>query len=180
MPKRITKVTTKKGDDGSTSIAHGKRVSKSSSIVDSIGEIDELNSWIGLLSSIKELDATKEFLLEVQNTLFDIGGILATSSREPLINKKLEKMESNISEYNKQLPHLDNFVLPSGSRESSIVHITRSVCRRAERSLVRAGEDNFIEKSCVIYLNRLSDFLFILARKTNLDLKIDEILWKQE
>ena len=180
MAKRITKVITKKGDDGSTGMGDGSRVSKSSSLIVAIGELDELNSWIGLLSSLKELEGKKEFLLSVQNRLFDIGGILTTKSDISLKADYLKDLEDQTNDINKELPHLKNFVLPGGGLESSVIHISRTVCRRAERTLINANKNKTVEKSCLIYLNRLSDFLFVLARKVNLDSSIEEILWSQD
>ena len=171
---------TKKGDDGYTSMADGSRVSKSNLTLNAIGEIDALNSWIGLLCSLEELKKEKEFLLKIQNCLFDIGGILTTKSKEPLKIKHVEALEQRTKEINEKFPELENFVLPGGSTQSSIIHISRTVCRRAERSLVSADESEPIEKSCIIYVNRLSDFLFVLARKVNLDNGFKEIIWSQE
>ena len=180
MPKRITKVTTKKGDDGSTSMGDGSRVSKTDPLIIAIGEIDELNSWIGLLSSLIELRKEKFFLIEVQNNLFDLGGILTTKSSASLKKININKLENETKKFNSVLPELENFVLPTGSKESSFIHISRAVCRRAERSLVKVAKTEPVDSSCIIYLNRLSDFLFVLARKTNQDLGIKELLWSQE
>tara|TARA_B100000686_G_scaffold103467_1_gene110823 strand:+ start:82 stop:624 length:543 start_codon:yes stop_codon:yes gene_type:complete len=180
MAKRITKVTTKRGDDGSTGMADGTRVQKSNLLIKAIGELDELNSWLGLLCSLKELNEHKEYLQSIQNRLFDIGGILITKSEEPLEKKYLLTLEKKTENLNQQLPDLDNFILPGGSKESSFIHITRTVCRRAERSLTEANRSKKLERSCLIYINRLSDFLFVLARKVNLDSGNEELLWKQE
>ena len=179
MTKRITKVTTKRGDDGSTGMADGTRVQKSNLLVRAIGELDELNSWLGLLSSQDELSQHKEYLQNIQNRLFDIGGILTTKSEVPLEKKYLLNLEKETNNLNHKLPDLDNFILPGGSEESSFIHIARTVCRRAERSLIEANGSQKIEKSCLIYINRLSDFLFVLARKVNLDSGNEELLWKQ-
>ena len=92
----------------------------------------------------------------------------------------LVSLEEETNNLNKQLPHLENFVLPGGNKDSSVIHITRTVCRRAERSLIKAEESDSVEKSCFIYLNRLSDFLFVLARKVNIDSGVEELLWSQE
>jgi len=180
MAKRITKVTTKRGDDGSTGMADGTRVQKSNLLVKSIGELDELNSWVGLLCSLDELHENKDYLRSIQNRLFDIGGILATKSKVPLKKQYLLTLEKETANLNQKLPDLDNFILPGGSKESSFIHIARTVCRRAERSLIEAKESEKIEQSCLVYINRLSDFLFVLARKVNLDSGNEELLWKQE
>jgi len=179
LTKRITKVTTKTGDDGTTGMADGSRLSKSSVLISAIGEIDELNSWIGLLSSSSSLSKEIELLRKIQNDLFDIGGCLAMRSQIELDEKKIEWLEEKVNEYNKELPSLDNFILPGGHKDSSKAQIIRAVCRRSERALVLASETESININCIIYINRLSDFLFVLARKINIDLGEEEILWEQ-
>ena len=179
MVKRITKVTTKQGDDGTTGMGDGTRVPKSNQLIKAIGELDELNSWIGLLCSLDKLHENKKYLQSIQSRLFDIGGILTTKSKIPLEKRYLRNMETEIYKLNNNLPDLDNFILPGGCKESSFVHIARTVCRRSERSLIEASESEKIEKSCLIYINRLSDFLFVLARRVNLDSTNKELLWKQ-
>lgn len=180
MAKRITKVTTKSGDDGTTGMADGTRVQKSDLLVKAIGELDELNSWIGLLCSLIELKEYKEYLQSIQHRLFDIGGILTTKSKVPLEQEYLLTLEKKMDNLNHKLPELDNFVLPGGTKESSFIHITRTVCRRVERSLIEAHGYEEIEQSCLIYINRLSDFFFVLARKVNLKSGNEELLWEQK
>jgi|TARA_B100000809_G_scaffold255309_1_gene293659 cob(I)alamin adenosyltransferase len=172
-------VTTKTGDDGSTGMADGSRLSKSSCLVSALGEIDELNSWIGLLASSSQLKQEVELLRKIQNDLFNIGGCLAMRSNIGLNKKKIEWLEEKINDLNKELPSLDNFILPGGHKDSSKAQIIRAVCRRSERSLVMASETELINKNCIIYINRLSDFLFVLARKINIDSGEEEILWDQ-
>ena len=179
MTKRITKVTTKTGDDGTTGMADGSRLSKSSALISAIGEIDELNSWIGLLASSSSLSKEIELLRKIQNDLFDIGGCLAMRSQIGLDEKKIEWLEEKVNEHNKELPSLDNFILPGGHKDSSKAQIIRAVCRRSERALVLASETESINVNCIIYINRLSDFLFVLARKINIDSGEEEILWEQ-
>ena len=96
------------------------------------------------------------------------------------LDQYIQFLEEETNNLNKQLPNLENFVLPGGNKNSSVIHITRTVCRRAERSFIKAEESNLVENSCLIYLNRLSDFLFVLARKVNLDSGVEELLWSQE
>jgi len=179
LTKRITKVTTKTGDDGTTGMADGSRLSKSSVLISAIGEIDELNSWIGLLASSSSLSKEIELLRKIQNDLFDIGGCLATRSQIGLDERKIEWLEEKVNEHNKELPSLDNFILPGGHKDSSKAQIIRAVCRRSERALVLANETESINVNCIIYINRLSDFLFVLARKINIDSGEEEILWEQ-
>ena len=179
MSKRITKVTTKTGDDGSTGMADGTRLSKSSALVNAIGEIDELNSWIGFLASSSHLNKEIKLLRKIQNDLFDIGGCLTLRTQTGLDKKKIEWLERKINEVNEDLPSLDNFILPGGHQDSAKAQIIRTVCRRSERSLVMASETESINKNCIIYINRLSDLLFVLARRINIDSGEEEILWKQ-
>jgi len=179
LTKRITKVTTKTGDDGTTGMADGSRLSKSSVLISAIGEIDELNSWIGLLASSSSLSKEIELLRKIQNDLFDIGGCLAMRSQIGLDERKIEWLEEKVNEHNKELPSLDNFILPGGHKDSSKAQIIRAVCRRSERALVLASETESINVNCIIYINRLSDFLFVLARKINIDSGEEEILWEQ-
>jgi cob(I)alamin adenosyltransferase len=148
-------------------------------LVKAIGELDELNSWMGLLCSLDELNEHKEYLQSIQNRLFDIGGILTTKSEVPLEKQYLLTLEKEMDNLNRKLPDLDNFILPGGSKESSFIHIARTVCRRAERSLIEANRSEKMEQSCLIYINRLSDFLFVLARKVNLNSGNEELLWEQ-
>ena len=135
---------------------------------------------MGLLCSLVKLNEHKQYLQSIQHRLFDIGGILTTKSKVPLEEQYLLILENMTDNLNHKLPDLDNIILPGGSKESSFIHIARTVCRRAERSLIDANGSEKIEQSCLIYINRLSDFLFVLARKVNLDSGNEELLWKQE
>jgi cob(I)alamin adenosyltransferase len=161
---RLTKIFTKTGDDGTTS-ANGKdRVGKDSTLISAIGDIDELNSFIGLLDiPIKT---------SVQNNLFNIGGQLSMMNSTKLLmdDTEIEKLEQDIEQINQHLPPLTNFVLPSG-----MVHVARAVCRRAERSIVALGVTD-VTKVPIQYLNRLSDYLFVYARKETFK---GETLWDQ-
>ena len=180
MRKRITKITTKKGDDGTTGMADGSRIDKSSSLIEAIGEIDELNSWIGLLCTLPELHKEADTLKKIQNCLFDVGGSLTMRSQMILDPSHITLLDKRIKLINKKLPDLENFILPGGHESSSKTHIARTVCRRAERAIVKAKKSDDVDINSIAYLNRLSDFLFVLARKINIDLKIDEIMWSQE
>ena len=179
MGKRITKVTTKTGDDGTTGMADGSRVNKSSTLINAIGEIDELNSWIGLLSALPELSNTKVALVKIQNCLFDIGGSMTMKSQITLNQTHILELEELIVSLNEDLPALKNFVLPGGHESSSQTQIARAVCRRAERAMVKAAEEEPLDLKSLAYVNRLSDFLFVLARKINNDQGEKETLWSQ-
>ena len=180
MKKRITRVTTKKGDDGSTGMADGSRIDKSSNLISSIGEIDELNSWIGYICSLPELVEEADFLKNIQNCLFDIGGSLTMRAKTNFDISNTLLMDQKIKTINKLLPELENFILPGGHQVSSAIHLTRTVCRRAERSIVKVQESEKVDANCIAYLNRLSDFLFVLARKININLRVKEVTWSQK
>ena len=180
MAKRITKVTTKTGDDGSTGMADGSRVKKSSDLINAIGEIDELNSWIGLLTSLPELSINKAVMVKIQNCLFDIGGSMTMKSQITLNHSHVLELEKWITSSNKDLPSLENFVLPGGHQNSSQTQIARAVCRRAERAMVKAAEKEPVDLESLAYINRLSDFLFVLARKINNDTGEKETIWSQD
>lgn len=180
MAKRITKVTTKTGDDGSTGMADGSRIKKSSDLINAIGEVDELNSWIGLLASIDVTDEERLSLTKIQNCLFDIGGSMTMRSKITLDKTHTKNLEKLIDSINKDLPALENFVLPGGHKNSSYAQIARAVCRRAERAMVKAKEKEPIDLESLAYVNRLSDFLFVFARKINVDSGEKEVTWSQQ
>ncbi|MEO0202705.1 MAG: cob(I)yrinic acid a,c-diamide adenosyltransferase [candidate division WOR-3 bacterium] len=165
---RITRVYTKQGDDGKTQLVDGSRVYKDSSRVCAYGEIDELNSFLGYLRGIVKNIEIEEKLRIIQNDLFIIGADLATPltfERALRLNEnKIKIIENWIDEYNDKLEPLRDFILPYGNEKVSICHICRTVCRRAERSVVKLMREEEINKNILIYLNRLSDFLFVLAR----------------
>ena len=175
---KLDKIYTRGGDKGYTSIIGGKRVRKSSILIETIGNIDELNAILGL--AIASLDTKKkEFLENIQNDLFDIGADLAT----PLSKKKnvirLNKnqivlLENKIDEINRELSPLKSFILPGGDKVSALLHLARTVCRRSEIQLVKLLDKKNVNSEILIYINRLSDFLFVLARQTNRR----EVLWK--
>lgn len=179
------KVYTKTGDRGETSLIGGKRVSKNDLRIDSYGTVDELNSWIGLLRDHDEIPEKQfEQLIEIQDRLFTIGSLLATQPdgtkmKLPLLYEgDIEFLENAIDEMNENLPTMKHFVLPGGKKILSHCHIARCVCRRAERLAVGLNDDKEQYKIAMKYLNRLSDFLFVLSRKIANDLEIKEIQWK--
>lgn len=179
------KVYTKTGDAGETSLIGGKRVSKNDLRIDSYGTVDELNSWVGLVRDHEEIQK-KSFnqLIEIQDRLFTIGSLLATQPdgtkmKLPTLHESdIEFLEKSIDEMNETLPPMRHFVLPGGKKILSHCHIARCVCRRAERLAVGLNESSEQYKIAMKYLNRLSDYLFVLSRKVATDLKIEEIQWK--
>ena len=180
------KIYTKTGDLGKTSLIGGTKVSKNNIRIETYGTIDELNSYIGLVSDQTKDDHSKNILKEIQDRLFTIGSSLAcdpdreTKMKIPdLKESDVEFLEKEIDKMNDQLPEMKHFILPGGHIAVSITHIARCVCRRAERWCVNMQEEYlFIEPLIIKYLNRLSDYLFVLARYTGHLLQIAEIAWK--
>ena len=175
---RITKVTTKGGDEGQTSLGNGQRVSKNHLRVHAIGTVDKLNSVIGWTRSIAK-NGIKDDLEKIQQDLFNLGGELAVpgSDLKLLQITRLEWLETESEKMNKALPPLKEFILPGGSELSSRLHIARTECRDTERTLVSLGEVETVPDLQRHYLNRLSDYLFILARKVKNDEGSTEIPW---
>src|SRR6187402_2122397 len=184
------KVYTKTGDGGTTALFGGTRVPKDHIRIESYGTVDELNSYIGLIRDQEMNNHYKEILIEVQDRLFTIGAILATPpEKETLKNGKprldipriiesdIELLENEIDAMEAELPPMTNFVLPGGHTTVSYCHIARCVCRRAERLAVHLSHNEPVAEIAIQYLNRLSDYLFVLARKLTADLKADEVKW---
>ncbi len=184
------KIYTKTGDKGQTSLYGGTRVLKNDLRIETYGTIDELNANIGLLRDQKNDSSTTEILLKIQNKLFTIGAMLATppekerlkNGKERLIITKISEadvqyLEQEIDTIEKKLPAMTHFILPGGHQIVSFCHITRCVCRRAERLTVNLNQKEPINEIIISYLNRLSDYLFVLARKLTIDNKAKEIPW---
>ena len=178
------KVYTKTGDKGQTSLFGGKRVPKHDLRIDAYGTVDELNSYIGL---IRDQDIDKrsiETLIEVQDRLFTLGSILATEPGNTkmkipqIFPEDIILLEKEMDEMNEHLPEMRSFVLPGGHTTVSYCHITRCVCRRAERLISHLSENEEIDPLVLQYLNRLSDYLFVLARKIVIDKEVQEVEWK--
>jgi cob(I)alamin adenosyltransferase len=164
MGNRLSKIATKTGDDGTTGLADGSRVEKTCRRVAAMGEVDELNSVLGLLLT-NTLDASQQNLLaKVQHQLFDLGGELATPGACVLVERQVEFIEQSLEELNRELPPLKEFILPGGCPAAAVCHLARTVCRRAERAVVSLSQQESLNRFAAIYLNRLSDLLFVLAR----------------
>ncbi|WP_297692963.1 cob(I)yrinic acid a,c-diamide adenosyltransferase [uncultured Eudoraea sp.] len=187
------KIYTKTGDKGSTSLFGGTRVTKHHIRINAYGTVDELNSWLGLLRDQKIDTHSREMLITTQDKLFTVGAILATdpekaqlkSGKErlniPLLSiTDVEHLENEIDMMNETLPPMTHFILPGGHTNVSYCHIARTICRRAERMVSLLHENEPVDSMVLIYLNRLSDYLFVLARKLSFDLKADEIKWIPE
>ncbi len=187
------KIYTKTGDKGSTSLFGGTRVAKHHIRINAYGTVDELNSWLGLLRD-QELDLhSREQLIATQDKLFTVGAILATDPEKaqlksgkkrlniPLINiADVEHLENEIDLMNETLPQMTHFILPGGHTIVSYCHIARTICRRAERMVSLLHENEPVDLMVLTYLNRLSDYLFVLARKLSNDLKANEVKWIPE
>jgi cob(I)alamin adenosyltransferase len=176
------KIYTKKGDSGMTSLFGGKKISKSDIRIEAYGTIDELNSYIGIIISNTEDIAIEKDLIRIQKRLFDLGAILATNPGKPELmmpfnTNSILFLENKIDEMEKELAPLRNFILPSGSLLISHTHVARTICRRAERRVVAIPDVKQNYKNLIIFLNRLSDYLFVLARKFAKDTGISENLW---
>lgn len=175
------KVYTKKGDDGTTSLLSGKRISKTSSEIKSVGILDELNSFIGLLRS--ETNIANELLEEVQWCLFNAGSVVINDNNLNLpevIENDIKLLEDHMDSMSKELPELKNFILPKGNRAVSTAHICRTITRRAEIQVLECNslENNVRLNSITIYLNRLSDYFFVLARYIGHREEVGETIWK--
>ena len=179
-------VYTRTGDKGMTSLVGGKRVPKNHVRLEAYGMVDELNSQIGVLMSYVDDEHDHDFLLGVQNTLFVVGSNLATDtsvrelSQGSVVSPEMvERIEKEIDEVDASLPPLRAFVLPSGCRAASVAHVCRTVCRRAERRILSLHDVAEVDEQVMLYVNRLSDYLFVLARKLNVQAGNQEIFWKR-
>ena len=177
MAKRLTKIVTRTGDDGTTGLGDGKRVGKDSPRVHAMGDIDELNSAIGCVLAEPLPVLVKEALAAVQNDLFDLGGEVCIPGRSAMWDAHLEEIERRIEVLRDPLPTLKEFILPGGTRAAAACHLARTVCRRAERSLVALGRVEGVSDLGIRYINRLSDLLFIAARTINAASGQAEPLW---
>jgi cob(I)alamin adenosyltransferase len=180
MAHRLSKITTRTGDAGDTGLGDGSRVSKDHPRVCALGELDELNSAIGLLLA-EELPAeVSELLREVQHDLFDLGGELSIPGHALLAGTQVARLDAAIDAWNAELPPLKEFILPGGTRAAALAHLARTVCRRAERSVVALGERDKVSDAARQYLNRLSDLLFIAGRRLNRHAGRNDVQWRHE
>jgi len=179
MGNRLSKIATKTGDKGETGLGDGSRISKSSERMHAIGDVDELNSWVGMLrAELDEADDLIPLLHQIQHDLFDLGGELSVPGFNALQEVLISDLEDNLEALNDTLPPLKDFILPGGSKAAALCHMTRTVCRRAERSLVQLNQVDELNPLALRYVNRLSDLLFITARVLARRENGSEILWK--
>lgn len=180
MGHRLSKITTRTGDTGQTGLGDGSRVAKDSERVIAIGDVDELNCAIGLLLSETLPQDMHDALLRIQHDLFDLGGELSIPGHRMLSDEQVTRLEEWVTQYNADLPPLKEFILPGGSRAAALAHMARTVCRRAERSVVHLALGADVSAPTRIYLNRLSDLLFVLARAINRAQGQADVLWRRQ
>jgi cob(I)alamin adenosyltransferase len=180
MGNRLSKIITRTGDDGTTGLGDGGRVAKDGARIEAIGTVDELNSAIGLLRALPGLPSTaSKLLLRVQHDLFDLGGELAVPGYSVLTEAHVTALEEAVGEFNAQLPPLKEFILPGGSEAAARCHLARTVARRAERRCWTLAHAENTRGIALIYLNRLSDLLFVLARTLARHEDGGEVLWNR-
>ncbi|QHV99847.1 cob(I)yrinic acid a,c-diamide adenosyltransferase [Spirosoma endbachense] len=179
------KIYTKTGDKGQTGLIGGRRVSKADLRIDAYGTVDELNSWIGLVRDQPINTSQKDLLKEIQDRLFTVGAELATDPEKAIkrampaiIAEDVAALEQAMDSMDAELPELRAFVLPGGHESVSFCHLARTVCRRAERLVIGLNDESPVDDLVLQYLNRLSDYLFVLSRKMAQELEAEEVVWK--
>ena len=180
MGKRLTQIATRTGDDGTTGLGDNTRVPKDSRRVQAMGDVDELNSHIGLLLCEELPPDVRSLLVEIQHQLFDLGGELSIPGFELLKPEAVLALDHALAAHNQRLPRLQEFILPAGNRAAAQAHVCRTVARRAERSVVALGAAEAVREAPRHYLNRLSDLMFVLARVCNRMNGGDDVYWKSE
>jgi cob(I)alamin adenosyltransferase len=180
----VSKIYTKTGDKGMTSLIGGTRISKDHLKIETYGTVDELNAWIGVLRDMPENISRKDILKEIQDRLFTLGADLAaepeqTKKKIPdLFDADIALLEKEMDSMNEEIPPLRAFVLPGGHQSVSFAHVARTVCRRAERHVIRLSREEEVNPLIIKYLNRLSDYLFVVSRKITQELGTEEVAWK--
>ena len=184
MANRLSQIATRTGDDGTTGLGDGTRVPKSHGRIVAMGDVDELNSHLGVLLAEPLPDDVRELLVTIQHELFNLGGELSIPGFTLLKDDAVAGLDAALARHNETLPRLAEFILPAGTRGAALAHVARAVARRAERAVVALAETETINAAPRLFLNRLSDLLFVLARvlnRANLDgLGGDDVYWKSE
>ena len=180
MANRLTKITTRTGDNGTTGLGDGSRIQKSHPRVVALGDVDELNSQMGVLLTEKMPTEFAALLTRIQNQLFDLGGEICIPGHSAVTDAHVLYLDAAIAKINADLPSLKEFILPGGSRASALAHMVRTVARRAERSLVVLSEKEAVSAAVFQYINRLSDLMFILARALNRAAGVPDVCWSRE
>jgi cob(I)alamin adenosyltransferase len=179
MGHRLSKIYTRTGDAGTTGLGDGKRVSKDSLRVHTMGEVDELNAVIGILLTEALPQDIEALLTGVQHDLFDLGGEICIPGMALISAAQVERLETELDRLNEDLEPLKDFILPGGSRAAAYAHLARTVCRRAERSIVALAQEEAVNDAPRQYLNRLSDLLFVLGRSLNRSAGCGDVLWQK-
>ena len=180
MGNRLSKIATRTGDNGTTGLGDGSRVAKDSLRVQAMGDVDELNSHVGLLLCEDLPDALREELISIQHDLFDLGGELCIPGYTLIADTHVARLDALLEKYNADLPPLKDFILPAGSRAAALAHVCRTICRRAERAIVSLGNSEKINDNPRHYMNRLSDLLFVLSRVLNRFAGGGDVLWEKD
>ncbi len=180
MGNRLSKIATRTGDDGTTGLGDGSRTDKDSLRIQAMGDVDELNSHLGVLLCEELPHGLAAELHVIQHDLFDLGGEICIPGYQLITDQQVANLDALLEKYNAELPPLQEFILPGGSRAAAQAHVCRTVCRRAERMLVSLGKTGQIHPQPRQYLNRLSDLMFVLARVLNRFSGDGDVLWKHE
>jgi cob(I)alamin adenosyltransferase len=180
MGNRLSKIATRTGDNGTTGLGDGSRTEKNSLRIHAMGDVDELNSHIGVLLCEELPKALREELISIQHDLFDLGGELCIPGYKMITEEQVARLDALLAKYNADLPPLKDFILPGGSRAASVAHVCRTVCRRAERSIVGLGKTEKINDNPRHYVNRLSDLLFVLSRVLNRFAGGSDVQWEKD
>lgn len=180
MGNRLSKIYTRTGDDGTTGLGDGARVNKDSLRVEAMGEVDELNAVIGIMLTEPLSEIISKTLIRVQHDLFDLGGEVCIPGYVMVKAERVDALENVLDELNDDLTPLKEFILPGGCRAAAYCHLARTVCRRAERRLIRLSREEAVTEVSLQYLNRLSDLLFVMCRAINKDAGFADVLWKNE
>ena len=178
MANRLSKIYTRTGDDGTTGLGDGTRVAKDSLRVDAMGDVDELNSVIGLMLTEAVPDILVDTLTQIQHDLFNLGGEICIPDYVILSQANIDNLEEAIDTLNDELEPLKEFILPGGTKAAGYCHLARTVCRRAERKLITLARDEKVTAVSLKYLNRLSDLLFVLCRIINKEAGVPDVLWQ--
>jgi len=180
MGHRLSKIVTRTGDAGTTGLGDGSRLPKDSARIEAIGAVDELNSTLGAVLAEQLPESVADCLREVQHELFDLGGELSIPGSSAVSEAQVTRLEQAVARFNADLPPLKEFILPGGTRAASQAHVARTVCRRAERSLVHLGALETVGGPARKYVNRLSDLLFVIARVLNRSAGCSDVLWQKD
>lgn len=180
MGNRLSKIYTRTGDNGTTGLGDGTRVAKDSTRVEAMGTVDELNAVIGVLLAEPLPAAISETLTRVQHDLFDLGGEICIPGHVMVKAERITVLEETLDQLNDDLSPLKEFILPGGTRTAAYCHLARTVCRRAERQLIKLSHEETVTDVSLQYLNRLSDLLFVMCRVINKDAGCADVLWKNE